>query len=184
MNDIDTLSTAVQGSSVIISLLGPDIANRSLTPTIFSDFYKNSLFPQMRTHKVKRIFAMGTLSIKRPEDRWSTIRFLMVSVMPLFANAVYHSVLNIADAFENDAQGLDWTVYRIAALDGQADEASWLKDRSTGKDFVGRIGEKGWSLSQKRGALARWLVDSAEKGAKEWIGKFPAVCAGTLAEEA
>jgi hypothetical protein len=182
MDDLAILSFAVQGSSIIISLLGPDIGNRTLNPTIFSDFYKSALFPLMRKHNVRRILAMGTLSIKRPEDSWSTLRFLMVSLMPLFANAVYHSVLNIVNAFEKEANGLDWTVFRIAALAGEADEASWMADRAAGKDFVGWIGEKGWSLSQKRGALARWLVNATEGEAEEWIGKMPAVCAGTLVE--
>lgn len=42
------------------------------------------------------------------------------------------------------------------------------------------VGEKGWSMSQKRAALTRWLVDSAESGADMWIGKMPVVAAGTL----
>ncbi len=41
--------------------------------------------------------------------------------------------------------------------------------------FVGWIGEKGWSFSQKRAALTRWLVDAAEVGTTEWVGKMPAV---------
>lgn len=103
--------------------------------------------------------------------------------MPLIFNAPYRSILNVADVFEKEGkeQGIDWTVFRIAAIPGEDDEASWRKDREGGGDFVGWVGEKGWSMSQKRGALARWLVDAAESGLPDWVARMPAVAAGALA---
>lgn len=175
MDDLAALSTAVAQSSVIISLLGPQINSGSISPTLFADCYKSSVFPLMRQHGVSRIMAMGTLSIVRSEDRWSFLRFLMVLFVRLFINNIYRNILNIAEVFEKEAHGLDWTVYRIASIPGESDEASWRRDREDGQTFVGWIGEKGWSVSQKRGALARWLVDAAEGGAVEWVGKMPAV---------
>lgn len=175
MDDLATLSAAIAQSSVIISLLGPQINSGSISPTQFADYYKSSVFPLMRQHSVSRIVAMGTLSIVRSEDRWSFLHILIVLFVRFFHSNAYRNILNIAEVFEKEAHGLDWTVYRIAAIPGESDEASWQRDREDGQTFVGWVGEKGWSISQKRGALARWLVDAAEGGAAEWVGKMPAV---------
>lgn len=175
MDDLAAFSTAVAQSSVIISLLGPNINDGKINPTLFADCYKSSVFPLMRQYGVRRIIAISTLSIVRPEDRWTFLRFMIVLLVRVFANAVYRNILNVADAFDKEAQGLDWTVFRIASIPGESDEASWRKDREDGEAFVGWIGEKGWSISQKRGALTRCLVDAAEGRAEEWVGKMPAV---------
>ncbi|EWZ33557.1 hypothetical protein FOZG_13275 [Fusarium oxysporum Fo47] len=58
---------------------------------------------------------------------------------------------------------------------GESDKESWLKDREDGKPFVGYVGQKGYTYSFPRGALARWLVDVAESGLLDWVRKAPAV---------
>ncbi|KAL5347832.1 hypothetical protein ACLOAV_007242 [Pseudogymnoascus australis] len=173
LTDLDALSTAVSTSHTIISLLGPT-TTRKFDSTIYSTFY-TSLFALMRQHSVRRIFAMGTLSIPQPADKFSLMRLLLVFIVRLFANSAYHAVLDIARAFEEAGEGVDWTVFRIAGIPGGSDETAWRKDREEGEAFEGWIGEGGWSLTQKRGALARWLVDAAEDGKERWVGKMPAV---------
>lgn len=104
-------------------------------------------------------------------------------MMSTFFSTPYQSILKVGDVFakEGAGNGIDWTVFRIAGIPGGDDEESWKKDRNEGAGhFVGWVGEKGWSMNQKRGALARWLVDAIEGGADQWIGKMPAVAAGTL----
>lgn len=175
MSDLASLSAAISQSHTVISLLGPNIIGKEMSPTLFADYYKSSVFPLMREHGVRRIFAMGTISIVQPDDHWTFSRPVLVLLVRLIANAAYRNVLNIADVFNREAHDLDWTVFRIGQISGESDERSWRKDRDDGEAFVGWIGERGWSSSQKRGALARWLVDVAESGAKEWVGKMPAV---------
>lgn len=160
--------------SAVISLLGPSVHIRNIDPAVYSDFYK-ALFPLMRQHNVRRILAMGTLSIQRSEDHWALLAWLATIFMWLFVTKPYRSVLNIADTFEADAGELDWTVYRIAGIPGESDNASWMKDREAGRIFEGWVGEKGWTISTPRGALARWLVDAVEGGADKWIRKMPAI---------
>lgn len=174
MSDIPKLSSAVAQSSVVISLLGPN-SLRMTDPELFANFYQSSVFPLMREHSVKRILAMGTISIREPEDKPSWLRWLLVLVVRLLASVAYRNILNIAETFRNDAQDLDWTVFRIANIPGGSDEADWAKDREECDAFVGYVGDAGWSLQQRRGSLARWLVDAVEGGADEWIGKLPAV---------
>ncbi|KAH7360402.1 hypothetical protein BKA65DRAFT_577118 [Rhexocercosporidium sp. MPI-PUGE-AT-0058] len=174
LTDETALTTAVSNCSSIISLLGPNVKDRAFDPSTYASFFR-TLFPIMRAHSVRRILAMGTISIVCPQDGFSLIRSLVLVMMPLFLGTAYKSILQVAKG------GIDWTVFRIASIPGGDDEGSWMRDRAEGKgDFVGWVGEKGWGMGQKRGALARWLVDAVEGGADEWIGKMPAVAAGTL----
>ncbi|KAM7212120.1 hypothetical protein V8F06_012483 [Rhypophila decipiens] len=175
--DTDALSTALSlHPSAIISLLGPNSLS-GIDPELYSNFYR-SLFPLMRTHGIRRIFAMGTLSISDEADSFSLARSAMVAVVRTIANSAYRTVINISQVFAKEAgERIDWTVFRIAMIPGESDEASWKGDREDGEVFEGYVGEKGWSLSQKRGALARWLVDAVEdeKLKEKWIGKMPFV---------
>ncbi|GJC78196.1 hypothetical protein ColLi_01034 [Colletotrichum liriopes] len=117
---------------------------------------------------------MGTLTIRRPEDRWTLVQTIVTTLMPLFNNAVYHNMLNIAHLFDEEGQDHEWTVFRIAQIKGDSDEDSWKNHR--GEDFfIGWVGEEGWKLSATRAGLARWLVDAVEGKAEAWVGKMPAV---------
>ncbi|KAJ4317229.1 hypothetical protein N0V84_007448 [Fusarium piperis] len=175
LDDTKALSTAVSKSYVVVSLLGPTISSMSADPAILADFYRHTLFPSMRQHGVKRVYVMGTVSIVRPEDSRSFLRNALVALVRLAGGGAYRTIINISEAFEVDAKDLDWTIYRIASIPGQSDYESWKRDREGGKAFVGWVGETGWSMIQKRGALARWLVDAVESGLTDWIGKMPAV---------
>lgn len=179
MTDLEALSTAISKSRTIVSLLGPNSFYPG-GPTIYADFYR-AAFPLMREHGVRRIFAMGTISIYQPEDPPSLLRSLAVLLIRLVANRVYRNVVNIGKLFEDGdgeeavTRDIDWTVYRIAGIPGGSDAKSWARDREDGESYVGPVWGEGWSMFQKRSALARWLADAAESGASEWIGKMPAV---------
>ncbi|KAK0643859.1 hypothetical protein B0T16DRAFT_392320 [Cercophora newfieldiana] len=174
ISDIDALSTAISRSTAIISLLGPNTFS-GFKPALYPDFYR-SIFPLMRTHGVRRIFAMGTLSIPDPKDAFSLARLALVGLVRVVAGAAYRSIIGVGEVFAKEAgEDVDWTVFRIAGIPGGSDEASWKADREDGEVFEGYAGEKGWTLSQRRGALARWLVDAVEDGKEKWIGKMPLV---------
>jgi hypothetical protein len=145
-----------------------------MKPAIYVGFY-SSLFNVMRENNVRRIFAMGTISIPQPDDHFSIFAFLIVLLVMVVVYPAYRTIRSIGTVFEEKANGLDWTVYRIAGIPGGHDEQSWKRDRDDGDSFEGSIGAKGWSGSQKRAALARWLVDAVEDGKPQWIGKMPAV---------
>ncbi|KAF1357580.1 hypothetical protein EJ07DRAFT_167496 [Lizonia empirigonia] len=57
----------------------------------------------------------------------------------------------------------------------EEEDSAWRKGREEGKLYVGPLGAKGWTMNTNRSLLARWLVDSAESGAPEWVRKMPAV---------
>ncbi|KAL3952255.1 hypothetical protein ACCO45_013972 [Purpureocillium lilacinum] len=112
----------------------------------------------MRTHGVRRIFAMSTLSYAQPNDRFSAIRWLLVALVFFVAHFGWRTARGIGRVFEEHAAGLDWTT-----------------GREDGEVYEGWIGQMGWSASQNRAALTRWLVDAVEDGKAQWIRKMPAV---------
>ncbi|KAF9701518.1 hypothetical protein EKO04_000954 [Ascochyta lentis] len=175
MNDLKTFSTAIAGCSTVISHLGAQISDTHIAPSLYADMYRNTVIPSMRDHGVKRIFLMGTMAIQKPDDSWTLLTPVVLTFMKLFARAVYRNILNVADLFENEAQDLDWTIFRIAAIPGESDEGSWRKGRDEGKLYVGPLGAKGWTMNTNRSLLARWLSDATESGASEWVRKMPAV---------
>ncbi|KAM5346151.1 hypothetical protein ACJ41O_009156 [Fusarium nematophilum] len=175
MDDTQSLSKAIAKSYAIVSLLGPTLGDRSADPEFLPKVYKSYIFPLMREHGVRRIYAMGTLSITQPNDSWSLLRSAVVLLVRTVAGGAYRTIIGIGEVFEKDGGDLDWTVYRIAGIPGGSDKESWERDREDGKAFVGWVAEKGWTMSQRRGALARWLVDAVEGGLQEWVRKMPAV---------
>ncbi|KAH6885191.1 hypothetical protein B0T10DRAFT_608413 [Thelonectria olida] len=164
ISNLRALSEAMAETSVVLSLLGPNIADKKIEPDVFATQYLGSVFPLMRKFGVRRIIAMGTISISRPEDRWTMFQTMVSVFMRLFASAIYKNMQNLAIAFEKNAIDLDWTVFRIAQIPGEADEASWKADRGE-ETYVGPVGEKGWSSSIKRAALTKWMVDNMESEA-------------------
>ncbi|KAH7126504.1 hypothetical protein B0J13DRAFT_565572 [Dactylonectria estremocensis] len=172
MSDANALSEAMAKTSIILSLLGPNIADKKVPPSLFADIYVNSIFPVMRKLGVRRIIAMGTLSISSPDDQWTFFQPMVHMFMKLFARPIYDNMINLAAAFKDQAQGLDWTVFRIAQIPGESDEASWSTDRKD-QVYAGPIGGKGWSSSVRRAALTKWIVNNMESN--EWVGKMPGV---------
>ncbi|KAI3536370.1 hypothetical protein CSPX01_10819 [Colletotrichum filicis] len=148
-------------SSIVVSLLGPNINDKHIDPSLYADIYRNYVFPAMKKYSVRRILAMGTISIKQPEDHWTFFQTMVTIVMPLLNGAVYRNMHNLAHLFGKEGHDLDWTIFRIAQIPGESDETSWRQDRDLGL-FTGWIGEKGWTSTLRRGALARWLVDGVE----------------------
>ncbi|EMT68970.1 hypothetical protein ACKRZS_003834 [Fusarium odoratissimum] len=175
LSDKAALDRAVAKVDIVISFLGPLISDRTTPPNSIPDFYKDSLFPAMRRHGVKRIYAMGTLTIPQKEDAWTILQPAINLMVRLFFSNSYRAITSIGKTFETEAKDLDWTIFRISGIPGESDKESWLKDREDGKPFVGYVGQKGYTYSFPRGALARWLVDAAESGLLDWVRKAPAV---------
>ncbi|KAM0325451.1 hypothetical protein ACHAQA_007437 [Verticillium albo-atrum] len=169
----DALSGCVARASSIISLLGPNTVT-GIKPEVFIDFYL-LIFDLMREHGVKRIFAMGTITITLDDDKVSIPRRLIAAFMYLLVNKAWQTVMGIKRIFEENTQDIDWTVYRIAAIPGGSDAVSWKTDREDGEVYEGPVAGQGWGFQLKRGLLARWLVDAVEDGKSQWIGKMPAI---------
>jgi len=169
------LSTAISKCRIILSLLGP-IGTHQPKNTEYADYYR-TIVELMKEHGVRRLFAMGTIAIYQPDDRFALTRFLMTWVVRIVAQGAYQNIMAIQNFFEQDqaARDIDWTVYRLGYLPGSSDAGAWLADREKGEAYVGPVGAPGWTATFNRSLLARWLVDAAESGAPDWIRRLPAV---------
>jgi hypothetical protein len=137
----------------------------------------------MREHGVKRILAMSTPSADEPQDRFHPLMWFFVLIVRLIVPAAYQAVRAIAKVFKEEAQGLDWTVFRIAGIPGGHDEASWQEHRKHNV-YAGYVADGSWKQWTYRGSLARWLADSAEGQNSQWIGKLPAISDGGKRDKA
>lgn len=175
-NDKPALTSAMRGCTAVISHLGARITDWDISPRMYVDMYRDAIVPAMRANGVRRVFLMGTMAMRRPEDSWTVMTPLVLAYMSVFARPVLRNLVDIAGFFTDEVRAeLDWTVFRIANLPGEADEGSWKRDRGEGELFEGPVGAKGWSGNTNRSRLARWLVDGVEDGKTEWVGKMPAV---------
>ncbi|KAH8890439.1 NAD(P)-binding protein [Thozetella sp. PMI_491] len=170
MEDTEALSAAIAKSKIIVSLLGP---NQFSAPMPYPSYY-STIFKLMRDNGVKRILAMSTVSADVPEDKSQLLISFLVLAVRLLVPAGYRVMRDIAKVFKDEADGLDWTIYRLAFIPGGDDEASWKTDRQH-TAHAGYVGDGKFKSWMKRAGLARWLVDCVEGEQTKWIGKLPAV---------
>lgn len=100
--------------------------------TVFADAY-GIILDAMRANGVRRILAMGTLSIPDPKDRFSLIRGTSCLIFVCFAkltillavlvwiiwtlvHGAWRNIIAIGEAFDKAPPEIDWTVYRIGMV--------------------------------------------------------------------
>jgi hypothetical protein len=125
-----------------------------------------AIFKFMREHGVKRIFAMGTLSIPDSKDKSSLLVRFMVFFIWLFGRPTWKEIVNVGKAFDEDAKDLDWTVYRLGLVKNGPDGA--VATTYPGEDdFVSFV---------NRNELAGWLLEQSEKEVPQFVHEKPAIC--------
>lgn len=168
LTDTASLSAAfAQKPDAVISLLGPT-ASASLMPWTIGDTFTDGycrIMAEMRNNGVKRILVMGTVSIYVPEDKPSLGRAFLVWIVYLLVHAAWRQIIGISELFQNEAQDLDWTIFRIGNLG----------NGPVGEIAEGYVGDGNTSLGIQRSELAEWLVGEAEKDDSRWIKGFPSV---------
>ncbi|KAK1471763.1 hypothetical protein CTAM01_16467 [Colletotrichum tamarilloi] len=120
---------------------------------------------------LQRILAMGTLSIT--EDSSSFTRLLQAILTRIIASTAYNAIIDLGRVFQEEADGLDRTLFHISFISGESDEDSWRADREDQPTYAGYIAKPGWKAGMKRAALASWIVDEIESG--KWVRKSPAI---------
>ncbi|KAH7305236.1 hypothetical protein B0I35DRAFT_516442 [Stachybotrys elegans] len=173
MDDEEKLDSVVCRTSIVLSILAP-VATSTPDPAQFQSYFTN-LIASMKRHGVKRLVTLNTLSSPDPDDKFSWTASISVFFVRNLINAAYRTVRGIVDVVKKEGQDLDWTIYRVPILSGDASAESWNKDRQSGETYAGPIGGKGWKIFLPRALLASWLVDCAEGKHTEWIKKMPAI---------
>jgi len=178
--------SAILGSlgpqGAVISLLGPSLSNAPW-PSPIPTFYEAVLLPLMRQAGVKRVLASATVSFIDDTDGSSWSQWFMVQAIKLIQKAAWQTMVAIGTLFKHSgaAEGLDWTVFRVAGIPGGDDEESWRKGREQGKGvYAGGTAApgSGWTMQLNRARLARWVVDCVEDVdgiGRAVVGKCPAL---------
>jgi hypothetical protein len=74
-------------------------------------------------------------------------------------------IVAVGRVFDEEAEGLDWTVYRVGGLaNGEEGEV-----RAT------YVGEKGAASSVNRKDVAKWLVEQIESVEPQFVGQKPLI---------
>jgi hypothetical protein len=138
---------------------------------VFANAYK-CIFAAMRSHGVSRILALGTISIHDPKnDCFALPSALSVFAVRTVARSPWKAIVNVGTVFAQDADGLQWTLYRVGGL----------ADGAEGEMVVTNVGGKGYTPAVRRADVARWLVtqcDEYDKDGKEvkFVGEMPLLC--------
>jgi hypothetical protein len=119
----------------------------------------------MRAIGAKRIFIMGTPSIVTPEDKQPLTTRVFIGLLKLALNSVYTEVVATGKLLDDEAQDLDWTMYRVGNL----------SNRTGVTKAANYVGEGDWVLATFRPDVATWLVDQIERETPEWVHKKPAL---------
>ncbi|KDQ54829.1 hypothetical protein JAAARDRAFT_196226 [Jaapia argillacea MUCL 33604] len=167
LTDADELSKAMEtGVHAVISALGPQASLMSWKyprNTPLAEGYKVVL-EVMKRYNVKRLIALGTPSMKDPNDKFDLVMKGLITGVAVGANGAYRDIVAIGEVIRGDEELL-WTIARVPLL-----------TNDEGKEFVvGYVGDgpvKGkYKLS--RAAWAAFVVGELEKN--EWVKAAPLV---------
>jgi nucleoside-diphosphate-sugar epimerase len=166
LSDDALLASTVAGHAAIISALGPNTVSPS--PRAVADAYR-ALFAAMHAHGVRRILALATTSVRDPGDRFALTAAGPVFAVWAFAHAAWRSFVEVAAAFDEGADGLDWTLFRVGGLG----------DGAEGDVVATYIGGDGYRSVVNRADIAKWVVEQVEMDEPQWVGKRPLLCSRT-----
>jgi len=167
LNDKEAIRTAIHGADAVFSALGPSLSvntaiNGLVHPgTPIAEGYK-VILEVMKEEGVKRLIALGTVSIPAEEDGRSIVKWGMVTAVWAFLHSAWKDVVAFGNAIKN-SEGIDWTIARVGKLTSGAG----------GKVQAGYIGKDGSGVCVARKDLAKWYLDEFEKG--NWIHKMPVI---------
>ncbi|TFY77792.1 hypothetical protein EWM64_g6221 [Hericium alpestre] len=159
LTDEESLSKAMEGVEAVLSALGPSAWHPSGTP--LAKGYQLVL-QVMHAQGVKRIIALGTPSIKDPNDKFSPTFAAMVLTVATLARSAYKDIVAVGDVIRADEEAV-WTIPRVPIL-----------TNSPKKDVVaGYVGDAEVGTSVSRAAFAAFVVQELEKA--EWVKKAPLI---------
>lgn len=166
LTERESLSAALEGVHAVVSTLGPTVSNGPFHPagTPLAKAYA-LLIELMKEKNITRIIALGTASIKDPNDKSSIKFWALVKGVATFARHAYEDIVAIGETVRG-AEGLVYTLGRVPLLSSGETE----KDR---KYVAGYIGDGKTGVWLPRLAFAVFITEELEKN--EWVKKSPLV---------
>jgi putative NADH-flavin reductase len=167
LSDRDAITRTIQGADAVLSTLGPSLSVSTAVNGIKSrgtpiaEGYK-LILDVMKVQGVKRLIALGTISVQAEQDGRSLLAKGMVTAVWIFLHYAWKDVVTIAKEIQ-DSQGIEWTIARVGNLiSGQG-----------GSVGAGYIGKDGSAINLTRKDLARFYLDELESG--KWVHQMPVV---------
>jgi putative NADH-flavin reductase len=166
LSDSDELSKSMEGVDVVISALGPAVSKGPFHAigTPLAKAYQH-IIEVMHSHNVRRLIALGTTSIKDPNDKFNYQFWTLINGVALFARTAYKDVVAIGDTIREEGEKLDWMIVRVPILTNQQKT-----------EFVaGYVGDGKTTAGLSRSALAVFMIKEAETppDRSEWTRKAP-----------
>lgn len=120
----------------------------------------------MRAHSVKRIFALGTFSVTDPKDKPPLSIRLAVWLVWMIVHSAWREIVAVGKLFDEEAQGLDWTVYRVGGL-GNGPKGNVIATYVGAPRSIGSV---------ERADIAKWLVQQVELPEPQYVREKPYLC--------
>jgi len=163
LDDVETLSKAMEGVEAVLSALGP---TGPIYPsdTPIAKGYAN-VISIMQRQGAHRLICLGTTAIKDSNDKFSLKFASIIQGIKISAYNAFKEVVAIGDAVR--ASDLDWTIVRVPFL---------TNGRSTNV-VAGYVGDGQDSIFLTREGFAEFVVKEIEK--REWVKRAPLLSSGT-----
>lgn len=164
LDDREALSSAMKGVDAVLSALGPSVSRGPLYPkgTPLARAY-SLIIELMKSHRVRRLLALGTPSITDPNDKFSLRMSIIVNGVATLARTAYQDVVAIGETIRGQGNDLDWTIARVPLLSGANDK----------KFVVGYVGDGKTGVWLTRAGFALFVVQELKNN--EWVKKAPLI---------
>ena len=167
LSDHAAISQALDNADAVLSALGPSLNVRTAVngltqhDTPLANGYK-TILQVMKDKGIKRLIALGTISMEDEDDGHSLVAWSMVSAVWVFLHSAWKDVVEIGKVIQA-SEGIDWTIARVAKLTNE----------KRGDVRAGYVGKDKSGIFVARKDLATWFLDELEQS--NWIKKMPIV---------
>ena len=147
LSDAALIETAIKGTDVVLSALGPrgGSKNKPLTQGM------QNIITAMKNQGVRRLIVTSTLSAKDSRDKPDFKTKALVSLVKTTMHATYEDIVNAAETVR--ASDLEWTIVRLAALNNKP---------KSGKVKIGYVGTGEVGMSISRADIADFMLSQIE----------------------
>ncbi len=147
LSDAALIETAIKGTDVVLSALGPrgGSKNKPLTQGM------QNIITAMKNQGVRRLIVTSTLSAKDSRDKPDFKTKALVSLVKTTMHATYEDIVNAAETVR--ASDLEWTIVRLAALNNKP---------KSGRVKVGYVGTGEVGMSISRADIADFMLSQIE----------------------
>lgn len=164
LDDMDSLSKAMEGVDAVITALGPTGRKGPFYPSdtpVAAAYIR--IMVAMKGHGVRRLIALTTPSVRDPEDQFSLSLVILRRTFATLARNAVKDIVAIGRVVRAQREELDWTLMRLALHSSDDPENCEI--------VAGYMGDGKTNAVSSRHGAAVFIIQELEK--REWIWKSP-----------